>query len=423
MAEIVAEMLCFPTSVALDANGRLWVAESGLPFDGAPPGGRVVRIGDGGTREVVCEGLRAPVTGLTFHQDAFYVSEGGSPGRISRVTLDGERRDVIDGLPGLGNYHTNMTVVGPDKKLYFAQGSMTNSGVASEDTYDLGGHDRHLVNHDIPGVDVVLIGQSFETSIHSQTGSREMVHTGAFLPFGQAALVGQQIPGRLPCTSAVMRCDLDGAGLELVAWGLRSAFGMLFLPDGRLLATDQGADDRGIRPIGNAPDALFEVVAGSWYGFPDFVAGVPVTDDRFVPSRGPRPEMLLANHASMPPLAQPRMTFPVNASATKMALIPQNAPRWASQILVCLFGDERPVTGPAGHRAGRAIGRIDPVDWSLHDLHVGPLHRPIDVCVDPSGEYAYVLDFGEFEMSQRGVSAKAWSGALFRVPLGTSNLA
>ena len=56
-----------------------------------------------------------------------------------------------------------------------------------------------------------------------------------------------------------MRCNPDGSGLELVAWGLRNAYGLGFLPDGRLLATDQGADDRGSRPVGNAPDMLFEV--------------------------------------------------------------------------------------------------------------------------------------------------------------------
>ena len=56
-----------------------------------------------------------------------------------------------------------------------------------------------------------------------------------------------------------MRCNLDGSDLELVAWGLRNAYGLGFLPDGRLLAVDQGADDRGSRPVGNVPDLLFEV--------------------------------------------------------------------------------------------------------------------------------------------------------------------
>ena len=41
MAERVTTGLHFPTSIAFDSQGRPWVAESGLPFDGAPRGGRV----------------------------------------------------------------------------------------------------------------------------------------------------------------------------------------------------------------------------------------------------------------------------------------------------------------------------------------------------------------------------------------------
>ena len=52
---------------------------------------------------------------------------------------------------------------------------------------------------------------------------------------------------------------------------------------------DQGADDRGSRPIGNAPDSLYVVEGGAWYGWPDFVCGRPVTDPahrRFVCANG-----------------------------------------------------------------------------------------------------------------------------------------
>jgi glucose/arabinose dehydrogenase len=62
-----------------------------------------------------------------------------------------------------------------------------------------------------------------------------------------------------------MRCNsYDGSDLELVAWGLRNSYGLGFLLDGRLLAIDQGPDDRGSRPVGNAPDLLYEIHEGSW---------------------------------------------------------------------------------------------------------------------------------------------------------------
>src|SRR5260370_30877668 len=100
--------------------------------------------------------------------------------------------------------------------------------------------------------------------------------TGAFSPFGTTTAMGQRIPGQVPCTAAIMRCNPDGSQLELVAWGIRNAFAIGFLPDGRLLAVDQGADDRGSRPLGNVPDQLFEVRQDAWYGWPDFIGGEPL---------------------------------------------------------------------------------------------------------------------------------------------------
>jgi hypothetical protein len=113
MAERIVEGLHFPTSIAFDAEGRVHVAESGLPFDGAPPGGRVLNVDRPGGASVIGRDLRSPVTGLLFCQGWFLVSEGGNPGRISRLTPDGRRSDAVDGLPGLGNYHTNMALVRP----------------------------------------------------------------------------------------------------------------------------------------------------------------------------------------------------------------------------------------------------------------------------------------------------------------------
>jgi glucose/arabinose dehydrogenase len=417
MAERIVGGLYFPTSIAFDAEGRVHVAESGLPFDGAPPGGRVLRVDHSRETSVIGQDLRAPVTGLLYYAGALYISEGGNPGRISRLTPDGVRACVIDGLPGLGNYHTNMAVIGPDGKLYFAQGAATNSGVVGLDAHDLGWLRRLPHHHDIPGIDVRLAGATFESVDPRTAEPGATTRTGVFLPFGTPGEPGQRIPGRVPCTAAVMRCNLDGSGLELFAWGLRSAFGLVFLPDGRLLATEQGPDARGSRPIGNAPDMLFEIVPDHYYGWPDFVAGIPVTDERFIPLHGPRPSFVLADHAALPPLARPLLCFPVNSAATKLAVLPLHAPRYPGQLLVCLFGDERPVAGPPGPRVGRKLARIDPSDWSLHGVEMGPFHRPIDVRVDPSGEHVYVLDFGEFELATGHVMAKAGSGALWRASL------
>src|SRR5689334_11513117 len=105
--------LNFPTSVALGPDGTLYVAESGLPFDGAPQGGRVSRIGPGGSVQPLVTGLRQPLNGLLWYRDSLIIAEGGYPGRILRYGLGpgreaGELKVLVDDLPGFGNYQTNM---------------------------------------------------------------------------------------------------------------------------------------------------------------------------------------------------------------------------------------------------------------------------------------------------------------------------
>ena len=414
--QLLAEGLDFPTSVARGRDGALYVAESGLPFGGAAPGGRIVRIGEDGRRETMLDGLGAPVTGLTACEDGFYISEGGAPGRISRWVPGGALETILDRLPGGGNYHTTMVAVGADGWLYFGQGAMTNSGVVGADAIDLAWLRRLQHPVDVPGRDIALAGALFETEDPREEGARAT--TAAFAPFGDAAAPDARITGRLPCTAAVMRCRPDGSSLELVAWGLRNPFGLGFLPDGRLLATDQGADDRGSRPIGGAPDLLFEVRPEAWYGWPDFVGGVPVTDPRFRPSRGPQPGFILAGHETLPPPEAPLFAFAVNSAAAKFAVLPAGAPLWPGQLVVAIFGDEKPMTAPPGPRVGRSLLRLDPDAWSAHPLDPGPFERPIDVIADDGGASLIVLDFGHFEMREAGaLDARAGSGRLWKLRL------
>jgi hypothetical protein len=130
---------------------------------GARPGGRIVRIGQDGSSTSILEGLRAPVNGLTWHDGGFFISEDGFPGRISRWTPGSERNTVLDGLPDRGNYHLNMVAVGSDGWLYFSQGAMTNSGVVGLDAYDLACLKQLPHPCDLPGLDVTLAGEMFDT--------------------------------------------------------------------------------------------------------------------------------------------------------------------------------------------------------------------------------------------------------------------
>jgi glucose/arabinose dehydrogenase len=420
--ELVAEGFSFPTSLTFDQSGMSYIAEAGLPFGGAQPGGRVWRIGQDGQRTLLAQNLRQPVNGLTFYHGSLYLSEGGHPGgsgRISRLDLDGRQTSILDNLPGPGNYHTDMVAFGPDGKLYFSQGAMTNTGYVGLDAYELGWLRRLPHAHDLPGYEVELAGVNLETAnpLSIEAGAR--TRTGAFAPFGKSTEPGQRISAQLPCTAAVMRCNPDGSELELVAWGLRNAYGLGFLPDGRLLAVDQGADDRGSRPVGNVPDLLFEVRQGSWYGWPDFIDGDPITDPRYLPVRGVAPVFALTNHHELPPPERALLRFPSHAAAVKFDVAPPSLPKWGGHIFVALFGDEVPMTAPSGPRTGRSVARVDPLDWSLHSFLESPfLARPIDVRFHAPSGALYILDFGNFEMhAERGVVAEANTGKLWRLTI------
>jgi glucose/arabinose dehydrogenase len=413
--EAVAKNLNFPTSAAFDEKGIAYVAESGVPFDGAPAGGVISRVKADGSLERLHEELRYPVNGLVYHDGWLYISEGGYPGRISRlspVTL--EWQTVVDGLPGFGNYHTNMCAFGPDGKLYFSQGAMTNSGVIGLDSHDISWLRKVPHNHDIPGYDIALAGFNHEC-VHPEAEDRRKVRTGAFVPFGTPTEPGQRVKGSVPCTAGVMRCNPDGSNLELVAWGLRNAYGLGFLPDGRLIVTEQGSDDRGSRPIVNCPDLLYVIRQGAWYGWPDYIGGVPVTDTRFRDGSGQVANFLLANHGELPAPESPLLEFELNSSALKFAVIPQAFRQCAGHLVVAMFGDEGALTGAIAS-VGRKLVRVDPADWSVHATRSMPFHRPIDVVFSPSGSDCYVVDFGQFEITaSKGLAARAGTGILWKL--------
>jgi len=407
----LADGLNFPTGLTFGPDGTLYVSESGLPFAGAPRGGRILAL-DGDTRTVLLDSLAPPVNGVTYHDGYLYVTVGGTPSQILRLPVaGGDPEVVVDKLPGPGNYQPSMVAFGPDGKLYFAQGAMTNLGIIGLDALDLGW--LGLLNHepDVPGLEIELRGGvSVETDDPDHPGQRAI--TGPFARFGSEHPAGTRIKPELPCSSGVMRCEPDGSGLELVAWGVRNGFGLLFLPDGRLIATDQGSDDRGSRPIGKAPELLFEVIKGEWYGWPDFIGDVPVSDPRFAPEEGDPPQFILANHDELPAPHAALAEIETHAAAAKMDNMPDG------RIVLALFGDEVPMTAPSGPKAGRAVAVIDPDGWTVQTVTATGLYRPIDVRYGPDGSL-FILDFGHFEPARGSMEATAGSGGVWKALPGS----
>lgn len=451
--ERVLGNLTFPTSVAFDDTGRVYVVDGGFAYGPTYTPARILRLpaewqaskaasDAAADAEVICrEGLAGPVTGIAFHDGRLYVAHRG---RISIVGPDGLPQDILSGLPSHGDYQNNKVVFGPDGQLYFGQGTATNSGVVGLDNHRYGWPRRNPGFCDLPGRDVRLVGQNFTTPNPLDEGSGP-VTTGAFSPFGKPAMAGQVVPGVLPCTGAVMRCQPDGSDLELVAWGLRNPFGLCFDAAGRLFVTEDGPEVRGSRPIGNgAPDNLYEVRMGDYFGWPDWYGGMPVSDPSLDPTRDggsaqpadlglliARPEPLL--HDAPPISRQPLARFTPHATPGGFALSPGGSFGFQGNAFVALFGDISPFASGGVHlRAGHGVARVDMATGTIHDFlltappevapgeepHLVDGFRPVDARFDTGGAALYVIDFGAVELTMRDSRVHPGSGALWRIVRG-----
>ncbi|MEY4939693.1 MAG: hypothetical protein RIQ93_1428 [Verrucomicrobiota bacterium] len=427
--ELVAERLNFPVGVALDDQGGIFVVESGYSYGEVFAEPRLLQIRNGGQTVVASGGRGGPWTGVALHEGEFIIADGNvlQGGRILRVNRTGQISELVTNLPSFGDHHTNGPVVGPDGWIYFSQGTATNSGVVGEDNAKFGWLKRRPEFHDVPGQDITLTGENFPSADAVGANAGRGVQTGAFLPFGVASQPGQTIRGAVRASGAVLRVRPAGGEPELVAWGFRNPFGLGFAPDGILYAADNGYDDRGSRRVWGAPDIFWRVEPGLWYGWPDYVAGVPITDPQFRgPGRKPL-RFLLANHPNVPPA--PKAKFAVHASADGFDFSRNPAFGFAGQPFVAIFGDQAPDTGKTLAPIGGRVVRVDlatgvimdfavnraPREGAGSKVGVGGLERPVAARFDPKGEALYIVDFGVMQMSAKGSEPKQHTGALWRI--------
>lgn len=425
----VIDGLTFPTGVAIDDDGHVYVVEAGYSYGEKITTPRLVRVEPEGRTTVIVSGERnGPWNGVAFANGSFFIAEGGElrGGRILRVELDGQVEALVSDLPSLGDHHTDGPVVGSDGYVYFGQGTATNSGVVGPDNADFGWLARHPSFHDVPCRDLVLRGVNYSSKM-TVAGLENEAQTGAYSPYGVTTRAGEVIPGQLPCNGAVMRVPMSGGPLELVAWGFRNPYGLAFSPDDRLFVTDNGADERGSRPLFGAGDVLWEVLPGAWYGWPDFAEGKPVASRRFKPPGKAVPEALLAKLPGKPP--RPTAIFGAHSSANGLDFSRNPAFGHVGEAFVALFGDMAPGTGKVLGPVGFKVVRVDTRTGVSHDfatnrgdepgpaslLRSGGLERPIAVRFDPAGTALYVVDFGIMNVTDEGPLPREQSGALWKI--------
>ena len=388
----VVGFLSYPTNIEFSPTGEIFITEAGFTYPFIYAQARIHRL-QGDTTEVVAEGFNGPLIGLCWHDGALLATHCGT---LTRVDLDGRKKDIVTDLPSYGDHHTNHVVVRGDD-VFFGQGSVTNSGIVGpENLYAYGWLLNHRKGHDTPPFDMVLSGESFRS--RDPFNPLKHVETGPFLPLGEPCTPGQVIKGELKANGVIYRCSPDGSDLEVFAWGLRNPYALTLDPEGRLLTIVQGEDNRGSRPFEDAPDALYEVEKKAWYGWPDFCAGRPAEAFTERILEGNPTGFLLQSHPSEPP--PPLYAFAPHSAAVAIDFSPGGRFGYGGEAFVAHYGTGAPITtGGKMISRGQKISRLDLARKVEEDFYLstgltgGPRH-PVQARFSPDGASLYVVDHG-----------------------------
>lgn len=408
--EVFDDGLTTPINITFTGKGEMLLADAGV----ADGNGKVLKRTTQGFT-VIADGFNPPLTGITEYQGNIYVAHRGY---VTMIQPDGSKKDIISGLPSMGDHHNNRVVFGPDDKMYFGQGTATNSGVVGKDNSWV---KDHPFFHDYTGSKVTLHGKDFETTGFLDDVQNPVV-TGAYVPFGVATYPGQTVDGIIRASGSILRANPDGSDLELVAWGLRNPFRLRFDRFNRLFAANHGMDVRGSRPIANSPDEFQWIRSGAWYGFPDFTGGLPVTLPQFKPEGKPQPSFLLEEHPMQPP--PPVANFTSHSATMGFSFNENPSFGPVGDVFIAEFGAMDPGTtgGEKLPHVGHRISRIDMETGQVHvfavnktgmaasDTNGGGFERPIDAVFGADDEL-YIADFGLFP----GGSAIPKTGVIWKI--------
>lgn len=426
-AEIVARGLTFPTAVAFDDSGTPYVIESGYAYGEIFLQPKLFKIEQNGNLSLVYQGNKnGPWNGITFHDGFFYIAEGGEleGGKILKVSPAGEVENIVEGLPSLGDHHTNGPVV-KDGYIYFGQGTATNSGVVGEDNADFGWLLRFPNFHDIPCEDITVNAVNIESNNILTNNPGDKAVTGPYSAFNSPVTQNQVIKGAVPCTGSIMRIPLGGGDLEVVAWGFRNPYGMALAPNKEIYITNNSYDVRGSRPVWGTGDLLYKLEEGAWYGWPDFNGELPLRITKVPGEENPEP--LLAKNPGTPPA--PIAKFAVHSSSNGISFSSNTGFGFLGQAFVAQFGDMAPSVGkvlsPVGFKVVRVNVETGVVeDFARNDfrkngpaslLKTGGLERPVSVNFNPEGDALYIVDFGIMAMSDQGPSPITETGVVWKI--------
>ncbi len=394
--EVFIKDLNSPVGMVFDEDGYVLIADSGLAT-GTP---RVLRLIDN-RLESIAEDFNIPISGINYQNGIIYVSHRGY---VTKIYRDGTRQNIIMGLPSNGDNYNSPVAFSPDNKLYFGQGTVTNSGVV--------GNDNKWITVspllcDYAGDYIMLTGQNFETNnLMTEAVTDDIATTGAFSPYGIANLPYEYRKKYIKASGSIIRSNLDGSALEQYAWGFRNPAFLKFDNWGQLYAVNNGYNATGSRPIGNATDDFYYITPDYWYGWPDYSGGEAVNSPRFTPVGGQQPTLLLKNQPNVPPV--PFVTFPPNSNIRGFDFNYNETFGAYGDVYVAEFGSTISTEfgdvisyANAGHRISKIDMRsrttvtfaINKSGFPASISREGGFERPSQVVFGPDG-VMYIVDCG-----------------------------
>lgn len=469
--------LSYPVDITFSDKGEMYIAEAGGHTYGTKPekapDARIIKLMPDGSKVVIYdkvvsleiirkfessndmpEGLIPPVTGVEWHEGKLYVSH-----RTRYSVLDpetGEFKTIVNGLPSWGEFLNAKPKFGPDGKMYFFLSTQGNSGVIEKHWVKVIDVFNKYAAHEIPGQDVVLTGQNYKVplkNLYDKEPAKETKLTGVYVPLGTKTEMGQVIKGEKICNGAFFRVNPDGSGLERICWGLRSSFGYDFSPDGKLYATMNSANPMPPRGILFDYESVYEIKEGEWYGWPDFYSGIPITDERFEVKDEVRKfalteethrKLLKGKKEPVQPVA--RLT--VHSAAEGMVFGREDFGVSKNNILVAEMGTIVPMFKDTAWPIDKKMikknwteGKPEGVELPYPGFQVemvnvetgeakpfianktgkpasatkgGGLERPLQLAWGPEGDL-YIVDFGRIDFTQKGMTAYANTGVIWKV--------
>jgi len=442
----VATGLNFPTAITFHGSS-IFVAEAGII---TPPA--VKQVDNKGNITTVLTAsmlpagvLVSPVTGITFAEGWIWLvhrqtatSNDVPVGAISKFMPHdpaGTFQTVLSGLPFFGDHPGSSIVFGGNGRAYLMTGLPTNSGVVGPDN---GWAVSTPALHDFPPVDIELSGFGYQTAPTSKPFPLDPTATKItepFMPFGGGIVAPNTVvhavtpanPGKGIITAgggSVYSFDPHAQNaastLRLEGWGFRNDYGLGFDPfnPNLLFVSNNGADDRGSRPIENDWDDMFIIRIGQgvpFFGWPDYFHDPvtrqprPVTDPFFCPPSPPYgvcPQFAFSDSFRAGLTVQPAFAELENhSSANLFDFSPNSDFGFMGDIFIAETGSIPPGTG-ATSLIGYKVARIDRNTGSVTDFiaHTSNdtatifdpagFNKPIDVKFQ--GVSMFIADFGVF---------------------------